>query len=52
MVGALVYVICSREVGRITANVDEVRVLVDTDVIDLHRGREGQVVQVDMTEVG
>ena len=44
-------VIRRREVVRIAAIIDPVRVLIDSDVVDLHLRREGEVVQVDVTEV-
>lgn len=39
------------EVVRITANVDLVGVLVDSDVVDLHGRRENEMLKIDETEV-
>ena len=44
--------VCSgREVLGITANVEVVRVLVDTNPIYAHSRGEGQVLEIDITEV-
>ena len=47
----LVDIRCRGEVRRITTNVDVIRILVNTDPIHAHCGRELQVVVVDGTEV-
>lgn len=40
-----------REIRGVATNVDVVRILVNTDVVDLHRGWESQVIKIDITEV-
>ena len=47
----LVDISSGREVLRIAANILAVRVLVDTNVVDLHDGWEREVLQVDVAEV-
>ena len=49
--GLLVDIRGGREVLGITANVEVVRVLVDTNPIYAHSRREGQVLEIDITEV-
>ena len=51
MDNALLDVSLGREVRRVTAEVDVVGVLVHTNPIHLHEGREYQVLVVDESEV-
>ena len=47
----LVDVSCRREVRRVAADVDVVRVLVDANPVDFHLSWEGEMVEIDEAEV-